>query len=134
MGANLAASVGYVGSRNDRLDLTGLFNTAQTPGPGTPAQITARRPFPWYNVTPFFGTSRGEGTYNALQAKLEHKFAKGFQYLVSYTWSKSIDTGSSGWFDVENGAGGSSGFQDYYHPNASRSVSAYDIPRSEEHT
>jgi hypothetical protein len=36
--------------------------------------------------------------------------------------------GSSGWFAVENGPGGSSGLQDYYHPNASRSVSAYDIP------
>jgi Carboxypeptidase regulatory-like domain/TonB dependent receptor len=130
MGANLAASVGYVGSKNDRLDLTGLFNTAQTPGPGTPAQVNARRPFPWYNVTPFFGTSHGTGNYNALQVKLDRKFANSFQYLVSYTWSKSIDTGSSGWFDVENGSGGGafSGFQNYYDPNGSRSVSSYDIP------
>ena len=130
MGANLAASIGYVGSKNDRLDLTGLFNTAQTPGPGTPAQVNARRPFPWYNVTPFFGTSHASGNYNALQAKVEHKFANGFQYLVSYTWSKSIDVGSSGWFDVENGpgAGAFSGFQNYYDPNGSRSVSSYDIP------
>src|SRR6266849_1804872 len=130
MGANLAASVGYIGSKNDRLDLTGLFNTAQTPGPGTPAEVTARRPFPWYLVTPFFGTSHGSGNYNALQAKLERKFAHGFQYLVSYTWSKSIDTGSSGWFDAENGPGGGafSGFQNYYHPERSRSVSSYDVP------
>jgi len=120
MSKNLAVSVGYVGSKNDRLDLTGLFNTATTPG-GT-------KPFPWYNVTPFYGTSRGKGNYNALQAKLEHHFANGFQYLVSYTWSKSIDVGSSGWFDVENGPGGSSGLQDPYHPERSRSVSSYDIP------
>jgi len=120
MSKNLAVSVGYVGSKNDRLDLTSLFNTATTPG--------GAKPFPWYNVTPFFGTSRGNGNYNALQAKLEHHFADGFQYLVSYTWSKSIDTGSSGWFDVENGPGGSSGLQDPYHPERSRSVSAYDIP------
>jgi Carboxypeptidase regulatory-like domain len=130
MGASLVASLGYVGSKNDRLDLTGLFNTAQTPGPGTPDEVNARRPFPWYKVTPFFGTSHGSGNYNALQAKLEHRFANGFQYLVSYTWSKSIDVGSSGWFDVESGSGGGafSGFQNYYDPHGSRSVSSYDIP------
>jgi hypothetical protein len=49
---------------------------------------------------------------------------------VSYTWSKSIDVGSSGWFDVENGSGGGafSGFQNYYDPDGKRSVSSYDIP------
>src|SRR5439155_1628252 len=36
--------------------------------------------------------------------------------------------GSSGWFDVENGPGGSAGLQDYYHQESSRSVSSYDIP------
>jgi len=125
MGSNLSASVGYVGSKNDRLDITGLFNTATTPGAGA-----AGRPFPWINDTPFFSTSRGSGNYNALEAKLEHKLSNGFQYLVSYTWSKSIDVGSSGWFDAENGggAGAESGLQDYYHPNRSRSVSSYDIP------
>lgn len=125
MGSNLSASVGYVGSKNDRLDITGLFNTATTPGAGA-----AGRPFPWINDTPFFSTSSGSGNYNALEAKLEHKLSNGFQYLVSYTWSKSIDVGSSGWFDAENGggAGAESGLQDYYHPNRSRSVSSYDIP------
>jgi len=133
MSKSLAVSVGYIGSKNDRLDLTGLFNTATTPGlaTDTPAQINARKPFPWYNVTPFFGTSHGNGNYNALQAKLERKFAHGFQYLVSYTWSKSIDMGSSGWFDAENGPGSGafSALQDYYHPERSRSVSSYDVPQ-----
>jgi hypothetical protein len=127
---NLALSVGYVGSYSDRLDETGLFNTALTPGPGTPAQVNQRQPFPWISGTPFFGTDRGNANYNALQIKLDHRFANGFQYLVSYTWSKAIDTGSSGWFAAENGsgAGGSSSLQNYYDPNGSRSVSSYDIP------
>ena len=128
MTSNLALSVGYVGSYSDRLDVTGLFNTAQTPGAGTPAEVNQRRPFPWINGTPFFGTDRGNANYNGLQVKLDHRFAHGFQYLVSYTWSKAIDTGSSGWFAAENGPGGSSSLQNYYDPNGSRSVSSYDIP------
>jgi hypothetical protein len=130
MTRNLALSVGYVGSYSDRLDETGLFNTATTPGPGTPAQVAQRQPFPWITGTPFFGTDRGNANYNALQVKLDHRWANGLQYLVSYTWSKAIDAGSSGWFAAENGsgAGGSSSLQNYYDPNGSRSVSSYDIP------
>ncbi|MGA7925344.1 MAG: carboxypeptidase-like regulatory domain-containing protein [Candidatus Sulfotelmatobacter sp.] len=123
MGANLALSVGYVGSHNTRVSSTGLWNTATSPG-GTP-------PFPWYQGTPFYSTSTGNAEYNALQVKLERRFARSFQYLVSYTWSKSIDLGSSGFFDVENGpgAGGDSNLQNYYDPRGSRGVSAYNIPQ-----
>jgi hypothetical protein len=128
MSTNLAVSIGYVGSYSDRLEVTGLWNTAQTAGPGTPDQLTQRRPFPWYTATAFYGESRGNANYNALQFKLDRRFANGFQYLLSYTWSKSIDTGSSGWFGAENGPGGSSSLQNYYDLNGSRSVSSYDIP------
>jgi hypothetical protein len=129
IGSDMAASIGYVGSYSDRLDLTGLWNTAVTPGPGTPDQVNARRPFPWIPNDPKFGTSGANANFNALEAKFERRFAGGFQYLISYTWSKSIDTASSGWFSVENSSSSRSDYQDYYHPNASRSVSSYDIPQ-----
>lgn len=124
---NLALSIGYLGSYSDRLDETGLWNTATTPGPGTPAQVNALRPAPWWGGTNFLGTSTGNANYNALEVKLERRFAQGLYALVSYTWSKTIDTGSSGWFAAENGTA-SGQLQDYYHPNGSRSVSSYDIP------
>jgi len=43
--------------------------------------------------------------------------------MVSYTWSKSIDIASSGWYGVE---GHSS--QDPYNFNQDRSVSGFDVP------
>ena len=129
MTKNLALSVGYVGSKSDRLDVTGLWDTAQTPGPGTPDQVQARKPFPWYQQTSFYGTDRGFSHYNSLQAKLNRHYSNGLQYLVSYTWSKTTDAGGSGWFGVENGAGGSSDFQNYYDIKGSRGPSALDIPQ-----
>ena len=128
MSANLALSAAYVGSYSDHLDQTSLWNTAQTAGPGTPDQVNARRPFPWYQATLFYGTDHNNANYNALQLKLDRRFGNGFQYLISYTWSKAIDTGSSGWFSAENGPGGFSALQNPYDPNGSRSVASYDIP------
>ena len=122
---NLVMSMGYVGSKTGRNDLTGYANTAQ-PG-GSPVNIQSRTPFPWYNGQYFYQTDRGRANYNAFEFKAQSQLSAGFQYLISYTWSKSIDNGSSGWFDAENGAGGS-GLQDFYHPERSRSVSGYDIP------
>ena len=84
LGSNTALSVGYVGSVNDRLGITGLWNTAQTPGTGTAAQVRARTPFPWYNTSAFYSTSNGTSNYNALQVKLDRRFSNGFQYLVAY--------------------------------------------------
>jgi Carboxypeptidase regulatory-like domain/TonB dependent receptor len=127
MTTNLIMSVGYVGSKTNRNDLTGYANTALPGLPGTNAEIQARTPFPWYNGQYFYQTSNGKGNYNAFEFKAQRRFAAGFQYLVSYTWSKAIDNGSSGWFDAEGGAGGS-GLQDFRNPDGSRSVSGYDVP------
>jgi len=128
MSMNLALSIGYVGSYSDRISSTGLWNTALTPGPGTPDEVNARRPFPWYDATPFYSTSTGIATYNALQVKLEKRFSEELHFLVSYTFSKAIDNGTSGFFGVENGPGGESALQNYYDPDGSRSVSSFDIP------
>jgi hypothetical protein len=64
-----------------------------------------------------------------LQVKLDHKFSSGLQYLASYTWSKAIGMGGSGLFDVENGPGGFSIWQNYYDLKSSRGVLAFSIPQ-----
>jgi hypothetical protein len=124
---NTMLSLAYVGSVSRNLEMNGAGNTAQTPGPGTPDEVNARRPYPYFG-TLYFDTSRGRSNYNALQLRAEHRFAQGLQFLVGYTFSKAIDNGTSGWFGQENGAGVStSALQDYYNPESSRSVSGFDV-------
>ncbi len=41
-------------------------------------------------------SSTGTSNYNALQAQFQRRLSHGLQALASYTWSHSIDTGSSG--------------------------------------
>lgn len=129
LGSRTALSVGYVGGHDDRLAITGQWNTAQTPGLGTISQVRVRTPFPWYNTSAFYSTSTGTSSYNGLQAKLDRKLSNGLEYLASYTWSKAIGTGGSGLFGVENGPGGFSIWQNYYDLKASRGVLAFSIPQ-----
>ena len=124
----LMASAAYVGSVNRRGEYAGLGNSATESGPGTPEEVNARRPFPQAGGGTFYSRSIGESSYHALQLKARRRFAEGFQMLLSYTWSKSMDNGSSGWFAAENGPGGSSSAQNYHDPDSNRSVSSYNIP------
>src|ERR1700687_4392703 len=108
----------YVGSRGSRLDLNIAANAALQPGAGTPAEVNARRPFPFYGSDTLYGTDLGRNHYNALQVKAEDRFSGGFQTLVSYTWSKTMDNGPDGWY------GGNP--QNPYNLNAESGVSNSD--------
>ena len=66
-------------------------------------------------------------SYNALQVKLEKRFSHGLQFLVAYTWSKSIDEGS-----LPGGAGELGSFTSLQDPNdykLERGLSTFDIPQ-----
>ena len=129
MTGDLMASVAYVGSVNRRGDYTGLGNSATTPGPGTPDQVNAKRPMPIAGGGIFYSESIGDSSYNALQVKVRKRFSNGLQTLISYTWSKTLSNGSSGWFSAENGVGGDASIQDFFNPSSNRGVTAYDIPQ-----
>ncbi len=103
----LALTVGYVGSSGVHLahpieDTDQVppslvtFNSAldtfvfPIPAPGTKPQ----------RINPNFGQIAstewsGHSTYHALQANLVQRPIKGLTYQIAYTWSKSIDNGSS---------------------------------------
>jgi hypothetical protein len=78
--ADMTFSVAYVVSRTFRLDHNGVANAATTPGPGTPAEVKARRPYP-YQSTMFYSLYDGRSWYDSLHAKLNKRFSHGFQAL-----------------------------------------------------
>lgn len=119
LNANTILSIDYVGSESHRLDVGTYYNTALTPGPGDPR---ARSLFP-YLIATNYDRSIGNGSYNALQVSLSHQFVSGLAYQVSYTWSKSMDEGSSGYFGVEG-----TNVQNPYNIRGDRSVSSFDLP------
>jgi hypothetical protein len=65
--------------------------------------------------------------YNALQVKVQRRFANGLGSMLSYTLSRTVDT-SSGWFNTENGIGGGATVQNYHDIDGARGISGYDIP------
>ena len=80
---------------------------------------------------PQFTSFRGDNPpwansiYNALQVRLEKRFSHGLQFLVSYTWSKSIDQVSS----IGSYIGGIQSLQDPNNMELERGLSSYDIPQ-----
>ncbi len=126
MSDSLMMAVAYVGSTNGRLEYTGLTNVG-APGPGSPEEVNARRPWPHMKSEFLYETSTGHASYHSFQYKLNKRYSRGLAVLFNYTWSKSIDDTGSGWFGTENGIGGR-GLQDFYDQRSNRSVSSYDIP------
>jgi hypothetical protein len=123
--ARTTLAVDYVGSHDVRLTTGGgLYNVALTPGPGSAAVVASRRPYP--NITPtHYDRSNGGGSYNALEARLSQSPFHGLQYIISYTWSKTMDLSCDGFFGVEGCSE-----QDPYHQQADWSVAGYDLPQN----
>jgi hypothetical protein len=110
----------YVGSHDGRAPLGFVANAALTPGPGTPL---LRAPFP-YVVPGFFTAGWGRASYNGFEFTLDKRFSHGLTYLVSYTWSKTLDLGAD-----QGGFLESYGIQNPYDFNADKSVAGYDLPQ-----
>ncbi|MEO7143621.1 MAG: hypothetical protein ABI165_08990, partial [Bryobacteraceae bacterium] len=71
-----------------------------------------------------YDRSVGNGDYNALPIHLENRFRGGLVCQMSYTWSKAMDEGASGYFGVEGQQ-----LENPYNAGNSRSASGYDIPQ-----
>jgi outer membrane receptor protein involved in Fe transport len=134
LGTNTTITANYVGSHSSRMDVGGNWNVANVPGPGPidthptsgpDAGATwtpdPRQPYPYIPPT-FYDRDNGFANYNAFQFSMNHKTGKGLSYLLSYTYSKVINTGTDGWYGADGGAP-----QQPYDLNADKSVAGFDL-------
>lgn len=138
---NIALTVGYVGSSGVHLahvitDADQVppslvtFNTAEDafnfpiPAKGTAIQ----------RINPNFGSIgstdwTGHSSYHALQANLVQRLKKGLTYQIAYTWSKSIDNGSSTFNDGNETSNGSPSPW-AFDPRINRGPSDFNVPQA----
>lgn len=128
LGSNTVLTANYVGSRARHLDVGITGNTGKTPSALASAILpngaTTSSPFPY--ITPSdFDTAIGQSSYNAFQASLNGRSFRGLTYLVSYTWSKTLDLGCTGWYGVEGCS-----IQHPYDLKQDKGPAATDIPQN----
>ncbi len=105
VGFNTVVEVSYVGNVGRHLIMQRNLNTVpygarflpQNADPTAPTRALNDnffRPFPGYGDITYVENS-GTSNYNALQTSLNRRFSRGFQFGVAYTWSKTMDYGST---------------------------------------
>jgi outer membrane receptor protein involved in Fe transport len=82
--------LGYLGNQSHHLEQLRAVNEEL---PGTTAHAD-RVPYPEFGRIQLVDNG-GNGSYHGFSTKLTKRYSAGLTYLVGYTWSKSIDTGSS---------------------------------------
>lgn len=130
---NTALSVGYVATRGRNLIVYyNLNGQALTTDSAVPCPISGRTLGSCYPGISSVNLRDdiGESQYDALQIQLERRFSKGWQYIASYTFSKTKDNGE-GAFD--NTAGGINYIQQYTtsrldYPHVLSFATNYEIP------
>jgi Carboxypeptidase regulatory-like domain len=87
MWRNAGLEVEYLGSHSYHLDRSYYNNTPYLPGPGA---IQPRRPNQLFGV---IRTIQDDeiANYEGMSAVLRQRFARGVQFLASYTWSHTLD-------------------------------------------
>src|SRR5262245_46002726 len=88
--ANSMLEVGYLGSESHHIEQLRAVNE-EIPGSTSHSE---RTPYPEFGRIQLVDNV-GSGNYHGFSTKLTKRYDAGLTYLVSYTWSKSIDEGSA---------------------------------------
>jgi hypothetical protein len=93
-------SASYIGEHGVHIWILADLNQAVANAKGGTLSVQARRPIPTF-TTIEESIPAGFLSYNAFQAKLEHRLSGGLYLLDSFTWGQAIDN-ASGHLDTPN--------------------------------
>jgi hypothetical protein len=116
--SNILIDIGYLGNKGTRLPILNWINQP-LPGPGL---VQLRRPYANFGRI-YWIDPVGNSTYHGLQLKSEKRFSRGLSFLVSYAFSKAIDTSSTA---VIGTGEGQTSVQDAYNLRAEKGLSLFD--------
>jgi Carboxypeptidase regulatory-like domain len=131
IGHNMVLDISYAGNVSKNLPVQWFFNQPtfspvavnfQSLDPA--ANPYLRRPFANFNIASNIVANVLSSNYNAGTVKVDKRFSKGYSFLSTYTWSKSIDQGAEVFTTSSNHAFLSNN-RDF---NANRGVSVFDVP------
>jgi hypothetical protein len=114
LGTNTVLSFSYTGSDGHKLPRRGLQNQGV---PNLPGERLGYHPQPGSNQ--FVRATDVNSNFNALVARLEHRFSKQFSFVAGYTYAKSLDTAS--------GLDGTDQPQNNYNMAAEYGLSDFDM-------
>jgi len=118
---SLMAEIAYAGSKGSNLIWTYNANEVQ-PGLGSQASRRLIQPLAnVVNITQFDPTNRS--SFNSLQLKVVKRFSEGLQFLMSYTFGKSLDYAGA----PASGGGAVGGPQSVTLFDQSRGPSGFDV-------
>ena len=121
VGSDVFLQMGYVGKVGHKLAVETEWNPAVY-GPGATASNTQQRRayYPQYYAGIAMNHADANANYHSLQVDARKRFSRGFSLQLAYTWSKSIDEGST------DNAEGSTVSNPYDYLKAERGLSSFD--------
>ncbi|MGH9470618.1 MAG: carboxypeptidase regulatory-like domain-containing protein, partial [Terriglobia bacterium] len=100
--ASILLEISYVGTKGTHL--TTGWNANRPVAIDAPGAIV--RPLPAFGAFTVYGSALGYSNYNALEALLERRVAKGLTFLGAYTYSKALGTVDGNSFGTGDGGSG----------------------------
>ncbi len=125
MKGGILVEASYLANLSRKLPSSSMSLNQVRPETLSAASTQKDRPYPQFtNVTLNF-PSLGVSNYHAMMLRTEKRFAKGFNFLASYTWSKFLNNTNEGG-SVLGGEGGT--YSNLYNRRMDYGPSENDIP------